>query len=192
MVVQKKIYTLAEFSELAELPDNANRLLELIDGQIVEKMPSFRPSQIAALILTYLNLYLFKNLIGYVTGADGSYVIDEDNQFIPDVGYIAKARMPEMPERTALVPPDLAVEVVSPTDSVRKVQRKARRYLRAGTKIVWIVYPEDQTVDVCLPDETEPDGMRIIEFGVDSILDGGDVLPGFTLAVKAIFGDEGE
>jgi Uma2 family endonuclease len=161
--------------------------LELVEGEIVEKMPSFTPSQIAGIILTYINLFLFQNPIGYVTGADGSYTIDEENDYIPDVGYISKERLPERPARGVSIPPDLAVEVVSPTDSIKKVQRKAKKYLRFGTKMVWIVYPEDQTVDVCLPDPDMPDGMRVHEVGMDGMLDGDAVLPGFKLAVKDIF-----
>lgn len=187
MVVQEKRYTVAEFETIADAPENANRLLELIEGEIVEKMPSFRPSYIAGIILTYINIFLFQHPIGRATVADGSYVMDEENEFIPDVAYISKERMPELPDRKALIPPDLAVEVVSPTDSIRDVQRKAQKYLRLGTRMVWIVYPDDQSVDVCLPDPDMADGMRVRVVRDDGVLDGGDVLPGFTLAVKDIF-----
>lgn len=187
MVVQEKRYTVEEFAAIADAPENANRLLELIEGEIVEKMPSFTPSEIAARIIYFFIAYLVQNPIGRVTGADGSYIMDEANEFIPDVAYISKERMPERPSRKAPIPPDLAVEVVSPTDSIRDVQRKAQKYLRLGTRMVWIVYPDDQSVDVCLPDPETPDGMRVRVVRADGVLDGGEVLPGFSLAVKDIF-----
>jgi len=185
MAIQKKTYTSTEFSDIDNAPENVNRILELVEGEIVEKMPSFVPSMIAAEILTAIRVFLKANPLGYVTGADGGYVLSEEDTFNPDVGYISKERLPVMPEREAPVPPDLAVEVVSPTDSIKAAQRKARKYLRYGTRMVWIVYPEDKTVDICLPDEAE--GMRIREVGIDGILDGGDVLPGFQLPVRDIF-----
>lgn len=187
MAVQEKRYTVAEFEAIAGAPENANRLLELIEGEIVEKMPSFMPSEIAARIIYFFTAYLLQNPIGRVTGADGSYIMDEANEFIPDVAYISKERMPERPSRKAPIPPDLAVEVVSPTDSIRDVQRKAHKYLRLGTQMVWIVYPGDKSVDVCLPDPDMPDGMRVRAVPAGGVLDGGDVLPGFTLAVNDIF-----
>jgi Uma2 family endonuclease len=187
MLIAKKTYTYAEYAEIAAHPENANRLLELIDGEIIEKVGSFIPSMIAVEIATSFRNYLKSSPIGYVTGADGGYVLDDENTPMPDVGYISRGRMAQMPSREVLMPPDLAVEVKSPTDSYKGLQRKARKYLRAGTKIVWIVYPEDRSVDVCLPDESEPDGMRIREISIDGTLDGGDVLPGFTLAVRDIF-----
>jgi Uma2 family endonuclease len=188
MVVQEKRYTVAEFASITNAPENAGRLLELIDGEILEKMPtSFLPSYIALRIAYFILAYLMQNDIGYVTGADGSYVMDDENEFIPDVGYISKERLPQIPSGKTPIPPDLAVEVVSPTDSIKDVQRKARKYLRLGTSMVWIVYPEDQTVDVCLADPETPEGMRVREVGIESVLDGGDLLPGFKLAVKDIF-----
>ncbi|MEZ4671277.1 MAG: Uma2 family endonuclease [Anaerolineae bacterium] len=187
MLIAKKTYTYAEYTEIAARPENAGRLLELIDGEIIEKVGSFIPSMIAGLILAAFVNFLKTNPIGYVTGADGGYVLDDENTPLPDVGYISKVRMPELPAREVPVPPDLAVEVKSANDSYKGLQRKARKYLKAGTRVVWIVYPEDRTVDVCQPDENEPDGMRIREIGIDGTLDGGDVLPGFTLAVRDIF-----
>jgi Uma2 family endonuclease len=116
MAVNSKTITLEEYRAISELPENADKLLELIRGEIVEKVPSFTPSMIASRISTYLNMYLLKNKIGYVTGEAGGYIMDEENVLIPDVGYISKERLPETPEREAPVPPDLAVEVKSPTE----------------------------------------------------------------------------
>jgi Uma2 family endonuclease len=101
---------------------------------------------------------------------------------MPDVGYISRARMPETPRREVLVAPDLAVEVKSPTDSKRKMRIKAEDYLAYGTKLVWLVFRDEQLVEVYSPDQED-----VIIVGIDGVVDGGDVLPGFTLPVARIF-----
>lgn len=193
MTIEQKHYTLEDLHEFEDLPENRDRLFELIDGRIVEKnsdaegivTPSFLPSYYAGRILTKINIYLDKNPIGYISGADGGFVMPEGNKLIPDVGYISKENMPEIPEREVPVPPDLAVEVVSPTDDIKDVQYKAQRYLNAGTKIVWIVYPRHESVDVY--SAAEEDKMTVQQISIDGTLDGADVLPNFTLPVRDIF-----
>jgi Uma2 family endonuclease len=99
----------------------------------------------------------------------------------PDVGFISKSRQPELPKQFEMAP-DLAVEIVSPDEDVFK---KANEYLRAGTRLVWAVYTDEQTVYVMQLDE---DGaLRSVVYGIQSVLDGGDVLPEFTLPVREIF-----
>jgi Uma2 family endonuclease len=179
MAIQQKHYTLAEFHAYSELPENKNRLFELVNGEIVEKVASFVPSRIAMRIGRFIGNAA--DSVGYVTGADGSYILSEEHEFMPDVGYISKSRLPEQPERQVEGAPDLAVEVKSPTDSKRELRMKAEIYLRFGTKIVWLIFPEDKRVEVYVP------GEDVREFGLDDSLDGGDVLPGFTLSVQDIF-----
>jgi Uma2 family endonuclease len=172
------------FRAFASLPENRGRLFELIDGEIVEKMGSFTPSYLAAWIATFINLYLMQNPIGYVTGADGAYILSDDHALMPDVGYISRARLPTKPDREVPGAPDLAVEVKSPNDSKRELRRKAELYMRFGTKIVWLVFPETRQIEVYLPDQD------VRELGIDDTLDGGDVLPGFSLPVKQLFPQE--
>jgi len=179
MVIGEKRFTVTEFHTWCERPENKNRLYELIQGEIVEKMASFTPSKIGMRIGRFVGN--FSDEIGYVTGADGSYVLSEDYEFMPDVGYISKARLPQEPEREVQGPPDFAIEVKSPTDSKRELRKKAEDYLRFGTKMVWLVFPEDKRVEVYVP------GQDVQEFGMDDTLDGGDVLPGFTLPVRDVF-----
>lgn len=179
MVIGEKRYTLTEFHAFCEMPENKNRLLELINGEIVEKMASFTPSKVAMRMGRFIGN--FADEFGYVTGADGSYILAEDYEFMPDVGYISKARLSQEPEREVQGPPDLAVEVKSPSDSKRQLRLKVEDYLRFGTKMVWLVFPDDRRVEVYVP------GADVREFGLDDVLDGGDVLPGFKLAVRDIF-----
>jgi Uma2 family endonuclease len=131
---------------------------------------------------TKINIYLDKNLIAYASGADGGFIMLDGSKLMPDVGYISKENMPEIPAREAS---DLAVEVVSPSDDVKDVQRKAQRYLNAGTKIVWIVYPSDESLDVCTPAETNK--MTVQQLDIEGILDAADVLATFKLPLREIF-----
>src|SRR4051812_23821631 len=116
MDIQSKIYTIEEFQEFEALPEHAGQIFELIDGEIIQKMPSFTPSRIASRINRFIGNFVDARDLGYVTGADGGYVMSPGNVFNPDVGFISKKRLPTEPEREAPVPPDMAVEVKSPTD----------------------------------------------------------------------------
>lgn len=136
MLIGKKTYTVAEYRRFQELPENKKRIWELIDGEIVEKVPSFIPSKIGYRIGHRMSSYLDEHDIGYVTGEVGGYIMSDEDTFNPDVGYISKLRLPEMPARETPVPPDLAVEVKSPTDSKREMRIKAEKYIAYGTRIV--------------------------------------------------------
>ncbi len=181
MVIERKKLTYADYWAFVNRPENTGKLFELIDGEIVEKMVSFEPARIAINIAYFMRGFLFQHDIGYVTGADGGYSLSDDNMLIPDVAFISKARLPEQPEREAPVPPDLAVEVKSPTDRKREMRLKAEKYLAHGTAMVWLIFPDEQQVEVYLQDED------VQTFGINDTLDGRDVLPGFTLPVSDIF-----
>ncbi|MCL4250168.1 MAG: Uma2 family endonuclease [Anaerolineae bacterium] len=182
MLVHQRKYTLEEYRAFCDAPENATRLFELIDGEMVEKKGSFKPSAIASEFNFQIKDYLRQNPIGYVTGEAGGYMLAPGYVVMPDVGYIAKARLPEVPEREAPLAPDLAVEIKSPTDSKRELRKKAELYLTHGTKLVWLVFPDEEQIEIYTPDQD------VIEIGIDGVLDGSDVLPGFTLAVRSVLG----
>ena len=140
-------------------------------------------SMIAIMIGAEVMMYVKKQKLGYVTGADGGYIVTGE-RYIPDVAFISIKRQPR-PSREAYNSnaPDLAVEVISPTDSVKPLHIKIANYLAAGT-VVWVVHPDSRTVEVFHP------GQAVQILGIDDALDGGDLLPGFTLAVVDIFPDE--
>jgi Uma2 family endonuclease len=182
MVAQDKIkLTLADYHQFIDAPENADRLFELSNGELVEKMPSFLPSEIAGNVIFHLKLFLRERALGRVSGADGGYVMPNGDVLIPDVGFIATLRMPETPEREPLAAPDLAVEMLSPTDRKRALRNKAERYLAHGTAMVWLVFPIEQLVEVYVADAD------VVTVGIDGVLEGGAVLPGFTLKVSELF-----
>ncbi|RPJ02748.1 MAG: Uma2 family endonuclease [Chloroflexi bacterium] len=100
---------------------------------------------------------------------------------MPDVAFISKARQPE-PSHEAHNPnaPDLAVEVLSPSDDPGDLRIKVTNYLAAGT-VVWVVDPDKKVVEIHAP------GKRADRLGMKETISGGDVLPGFALAVKEVF-----
>jgi Uma2 family endonuclease len=179
MLTQEKLMTLDEFHEFIDAAEQRDRHFELIEGTVIEKMASFTPSRIAMRIGRFLAN--FGDDIGYVTGADGSYILSPHDEFMPDVGFILRARLPTPPEREVEGPPDLAVEVKSPTDNKRDMRMKAETYIRLGTRMVWLVFPDEQRVEVYLS------GRDVIELAIDDVLEGGDVLPGFELPLRDLF-----
>jgi Uma2 family endonuclease len=181
MAVQTQRMTVEEFERFAERPENANRRLEDIGGEVVEVASNSYSSLVAGNILFAIKLHLRDSgLQGYVTGADGGYKVAGED-YLPDVGFIAKVRLPDPPHETWIsLPPDLAVEVLSPSDKPDDTRIKLVHYLAAGT-VVWVVDPDQKQVEVYTP------GPAVKRLGEDDTLDGSDVLPGFTLAVKEIF-----
>lgn len=171
--------------DLLQMPDDGHRY-ELDRGELVQSpMSSFRSSEIAGGILVALRTFAYPRHLGRVAGADGAYILSRnpDNVRVPDVSFVRAERMPpeEQWSRFLELAPDLAVEVISPSDTVRDSLDKVREYLDAGVQIVWVVQPSRRMVTVYHPDRTA----RL--YYDDASLDGGSVLPGFTLPVADIF-----
>ncbi len=181
MTAPAKRYTAEAFDAFVVQPENEEKLFEFIGGEIVEVPSNPYSSEIASEISFFIKLFLRESGIeGHVTGEQGGYQVGEE-RYAPDVAYLSTAVQPQL-ARTGYNPnpPQLAVEVVSPTDSERNLMLKMGNYLAAGT-VVWIVYPDEQEVHVYRP------GQAVQVLTVKDTLDGGDVLPGFMLAVEKIF-----
>jgi Uma2 family endonuclease len=182
MELHEKLYTADEFFEFLSLPENDDRRFELDNGRIVEIQYATPFASITGGRIAYfLNSFVLPRDLGYVAGANGAFILSENRVRLPNGTFISKIRMPKIPERLEIAP-DLAVEVVSPDEDIFM---KANEYLRAGTKIVWAVYTDELRVYALRLDE---DGaLRSVSYGIDATLDGGDVLPGFSLPVRDIF-----
>ncbi|MEM6529918.1 MAG: Uma2 family endonuclease, partial [Chloroflexota bacterium] len=105
-------YTVADYLEIVALPENENKRLELIDGIIEEMAPSRKKNtEVALAIGAFIFMYVYQNDLGYASGADGGYQIDETTLLMPDVGFISKNRTSGKDDGVAYeVAPDLAVE----------------------------------------------------------------------------------
>ncbi|MDX1995307.1 MAG: Uma2 family endonuclease [bacterium] len=173
--------TVEQFDVFVLQPENADRNFEYVRGEAVEVVSNPKSSSTGARFITYMGMYLLHNDIGHLTGADGGYYVSGE-RYIPDVGFISYARQPELAYREGYVAiaPDLAVEVLSPSDTDDRLRVKVANYLAAGT-VVWMVDVEAQIVEVYVP------GKPVKQLDKNGVLDGGSVLPGFTLAVKDVF-----
>ncbi len=184
MAIQQKI-TAADFWEISQRAENQDKDIELINGEIIEVSTNLLSSKIAARILGFIFMYLQQNDIGHLTGADGGYEMDNVNTFAPDVGFISYKKQPQVSsQRFNPIPPELAVEVVSPSDlkdPKQRIFKKLETYQALRVPLVWYFYPERQEVEIYRPDQPTQ------TLGIDDVLDGGDVLPGFSLPLKQIF-----
>lgn len=180
MTIQTTRLTVEEFDRIVLLPENAERNLEYIGGEIHVMVSNQYASAVAARILIKLGMFLEGKDLGILTGADGGYQVSGE-RYIPDVGFISKARQ-STPSHDTYNPhaPDLAVEVLSPTDDLSLVRIKITNYLAAGT-VVWLVDPDAKHVEIHAP------GQKAQRLGVEDTLTGGDVLPGFAVKVGDVF-----
>lgn len=181
----ERLYTVEEFWAFLEQPENADRKFELINGVIVEDMsPGFAHGKFTLRIGSPMMVFADQHDLGEVAVEVDHYLPpDKFNTRRPDVEFISKVRLMAFdPSEYVPLMPDLAVEVKSPSNTPDELRQKAAYYLQNGTRMVWLVFPDIQTVFVYTVDN--PAGKK---FGLDDTLDGGDVLPGFTLAVAAIF-----
>jgi Uma2 family endonuclease len=188
MVIRQQTYTVDEVWELAHQPENENRYFELIEGELIEMPPpGGAHGQLASKLARYLGNFADEHNLGVVTVETGYHPPNNRKTLLaPDVAFISKERAPDpFPEQYIPLMPDLAIEIVSPGDSLEKVRKKVAIYLRNGTRLVWIMLPQEKGVDVCRSAE----GNRLdIEFvGMDGELDGETILPGFKLKVSDIF-----
>jgi Uma2 family endonuclease len=183
MVFETKPVTITEFEQFIRRKENADRPFELIGGKIIEVVSNPFSSKTAARFITFLGMYLLNHDIGHLTSSDGGYTVSGE-RYIPDVGFIRYEKQPELTydEGYNPNPPDLAIEVLSPLNNLADIHIKIGNYLRAGTT-VWVADPPKKQVTVYAPGQEE----RTV--GIDGKLDGGDVLPGFTLAVRDVFPD---
>ena len=123
--------------------------------------------------------------LGSVYAAETGYRLEHDPDTVraPDVSFVSRDRLPPEGESDRYWPfaPDLAVEVVSPSDTVSEVQEKVMDYIAAGTRLVWVAHPKTRTV-------TEYHSLAEVRvLTADDLLDGADVMPGFSCRVSELF-----
>lgn len=182
MVIREQVLTVEEFWEqFAPLEGR----YELVKGVPVEMPPvSSEHGDVAALVVEFLAPYVRQRDLGRVKVETG-YQLDEDTMRAPDVSFVSKARQQQIdsPEKLVPFPPDLAVEIVSPSEAAVLVHGKVRDYLRAGVRLVWVVYPDEREIVAHYPGGTAQ------TLTADDTLSGGEVIPGFTVPVRELFGE---
>jgi Uma2 family endonuclease len=170
--------------DVDRLNNHEDRLYELVDGILVEKTVGFEESRIAMKIGRLLGNIVEPENLGVVTGADGTIQLDINLVRIPDASFISWERLPggEVPqEPVPLLVPDLTVEVISKSNTPKEMAEKLREYFEKGVRLVWYVRPKSRVVDVY----TGPD--QFTRLTASMRLDGGDVLPEFSVPVFELF-----
>jgi len=182
MLTRQNEMTKDEFYHFVMLPENRDRNFEYIAGEVVEVVSSGKSSRKGLFLVAEVQIYAKRNKLGRCTGADGGYVISGEN-YIPDGAFMSYARQPqENNEAYNPLAPDLAIEMLSPGNTKDEISHKVGNYMAAGT-VLWLGNPETQIIDVYLP------GQPVKRLRVGDFLEGGNLLPGFRLAVADIFED---
>lgn len=170
--------------DLLRISDCDDRLYELVDATLVEKAVGWKESRVGAELLIQIGAHAKANRLGIVNGADGMTRFGEGLVRLPDVSFVSWDRLPgrEVPDVSiADFPPDLVVEVISRGNTAEEMDRKLREYFKAGVRQAWYVYPAKREVRIY----DAPDKYTVL--GEQDVLDGGEILPGFTLSVAEVF-----
>ena len=182
MAVEPRLMTAAE---LERLPRDGQRH-ELVRGELRTMPPAgFEHGDLSQTFGLSLGLYVRTHQLGKVVAGDVGFrlTVDPDTVRAPDVAFVTRERV----EAAGRVPgywpgaPDLVVEVISPNDLYTEVDEKIAEWLEHGTRLVFIVNPRRQTVAVHRP------GQPVRVLGLDDVLDGEDVVPGWALPVRELF-----
>ena len=161
---------------------------ELVEGQLVEKSMGFQEQLVDSKLYAILAVFLHSHDIGRAV-MEGKFALpNSNNRRIPDLAYISYATWPKakpFPKKAyASMAPDLAVEVISPSDGGRDIVDKMLEYFRAGCKAVWVVWPNAEQIHVY----SSPKSVKI--YGITDILEGDPVVPGFRLPLIELFPPE--
>ncbi len=179
----KELMTIEDLRQISEEEQPG----ELVRGEWIEvSRPTLRHGDLMVQIVFLLRLYLQRNPIVRVVCGDTDFILERHPDTLrgPDVAFVNKERIPPegVPDDWFEGAPDLTVEMVSKSQTAHEAGLKALDYLRAGTKMVWVVDPQSRTVAVYTP----PNKIQILR--ESETLDGGDVLHGFQCKVSELFG----
>lgn len=179
--------TATEAALLQALRSPRKRICELIDGTLVEKAVGYRESQLALILAGLLNGFVIPRNVGIVTGADGLLRLSPRRVRVPDVAFVCWDRFPGRLPPTQAVPdaaPDLAVEVLSQSNTPAEMRLKRQDYFQAGCRLVWEIDPDARTATVYTQVDP-PDA----ELTATDTLVGDPVLPGFALPLADLFAE---
>jgi Uma2 family endonuclease len=175
-------------SDLLAMPDAVD--YELVDGQLVQRHTGSEASAVALAIDSLLRAFVKAHHLGHLFTTDCGYQCFPDSPGKvrkPDVSFVRTGRLPDErpPKGYIRIAPDLAVEVLSPGDTAEEVEEKAKEYLGAGVRLIWIVSPTTHSVRIIRP-ANSPLGPSGAASEKDTV-SGEDVLPGFTARVAEFF-----
>ena len=173
-------------ADVIEQHERHDRLCELIDGILVEKAMGWQEAELAIIIASLLRSFVAQHQLGKVFGPDGMFRFEPEQIRIPDIAFVSKNRFvagPPKPSAFWELGCDLAVEVISPSNTRREMERKLGDYFSAGVSAVWYFYLNQREVVVY----TSADQSTTLSG--DDAIDGGRLLPGFSVTVAQIFAE---
>jgi Uma2 family endonuclease len=174
----------ATVQDVLDVDAKEDRVCELVDGVLVEKAGGFTHGILSVCLGAAVGGFVRARNLGLVTGFAGTMQLHPGLVRIPDLAFVGWGRVPgrRCPvEPAPVLVPNLAVEVLSLSNTAGEMALKRQDYFTAGVELVWEVDPELRTVSVY----TSPTGPTVL--GVGQVLTGGTVLPGFTLPVADLF-----
>ena len=170
--------------DVLEAEARTNRICELIDGTLVEKVMASLESMLAAELIYFIRRFLETNNLGMVAAPDGLLKILPGQIRAPDVSFIRWERFVgrKLPKAAIYsVAPDLAVEILSKGNTAREMARKLREYFQADVRLVWYIKPKTRTARAYTSEH------EWTQIGPNESLSGGEVLPGFELPLAQLF-----
>jgi Uma2 family endonuclease len=178
---EKKIWTDAEFMAL---PKDGHRY-ELVNGELIDMGNSgAKHGYVAVILSAALFNHVFSRKLGAVMDSSTAFKMKSGNKRSPDISFVDKQRlqgMEELPDSFLEGAPDLAVEILSPGNTVEEMHNKIVEYFENAARLVWVIHPNEHYVLVYR--SPQPD--RLLKS--TDMLDGEEVIPGFTLAVSELF-----
>lgn len=180
MSVSVSTTSIDEFLAFVVLSENEGRIFEFINGEIIDVSPTRTyNSWVTNLLVAAVHFFCRTHQLPFYTSTgDGAYLI-KGKVIVPDFAY---KRTPMSHDYPDPVPPLFAVEVISPTDEPTHIRNKRLVYQEAGI-LYWELYPQEKSIDIYEP------GKPPRTVGIDDMLDAGEVIPGFTLAVRDLFSE---
>ena len=157
---------------------------ELVDGEMIELSPTADESGwVSGRVFSRIERFVDAHRLGWAFPPETGFVLFGDRATIrsPDAAFVRRDRLPSLSGGFVPMAPDLAAEVLSPSDRMADALAKIAMYLAAGVKLVWLVDPSSQTVTFFRLDDPPT------KLGVGETLDGGEVLPGFSVPVAELF-----
>ena len=180
---EKKVWTEAE---LEALPDNGYKY-ELVNGELViSPKNNFQHENLCGRLYVELANYNQAHRLGVVLGSNLGCWMKSQNCRAPDISFISKERLQRLgfkPSTRKFLPgaPDLAVEIMSPSNTRREIDERLKDFFSSGTQIAWVIHPEEQFVEVChSPTDRTP-------LGLGGMLDGEHLLPEFKYPINQLF-----
>ena len=160
---------------------------ELIRGELKEMSPAGAEHGKGAIhISAFITCFVIVNKLGTCFGAETGFVVrkETDSLLAPDWAFISTERMPDEPSpKFSRIIPDAILEVRSPSDRPREVREKMERWMQAGVRIGWEYDPSTKTMTVHRP------GLECVTVGLDGVVSGEDVIPGFEMSLRDMLGN---